>query len=117
VLSGGCASLAPAIAGLPKCAGDHLETEKEQNEEKYAPAEACHHGGGRLFIHFKLFLNLLDFLNSYFIKVAGIGIERATFLVRRGQECQGKSLGFLSDFSTEDQICPRNDHRSPITDQ
>ena len=41
---------------LPKCAGDHLKTEKDQNEEKYAPAETCHDSGGRLFIHFGLFL-------------------------------------------------------------
>jgi hypothetical protein len=56
-------SISLARISLPKCAGDHLETEKEQNEEKHAPAEARHDGGGGLLIHFRLFLNLLDFVN------------------------------------------------------
>jgi hypothetical protein len=60
-----------SLAGvsLPKGARDHLETEKKQNEEKYAPAEACHDGGGGLCFHLGLFLNLLDFVNFYFLKL------------------------------------------------
>jgi hypothetical protein len=54
---------------LPKGAGDDLETEKEQNEEKYAPAEARHESGRRLCFHLGLFLNLLDFVNFYFLKL------------------------------------------------
>jgi hypothetical protein len=53
----GCnAWFAPATVGLSQRARDHLEREKQQSEEKYAPAETRHDGGGRLFIHFGLFL-------------------------------------------------------------
>jgi hypothetical protein len=40
-----------ATLPLGQCAGHHLNNEKQQNEEKYTPAETEHYGGGRLFIH------------------------------------------------------------------
>jgi len=50
---GGSASL--ANGSLPKGARDHLETEKQKNEKKDAPAEARHDSGGGLCFHFRLF--------------------------------------------------------------
>ena len=57
---------------LSKGAGDHLESEKYQDEKKHAPAETRHDGRGGLFIHFGLFLNLLDFRKFYFLKLQGL---------------------------------------------
>jgi hypothetical protein len=51
-----------SLAGvsLSNCAGDHLETEKQQNEEKRAPTETRHNRSGSLFIHFELSLYLIE---------------------------------------------------------
>ena len=44
------------LVPLPKGVRDHLETEKQKNKKKHAPAETRHDGGGRFLIHFGLFL-------------------------------------------------------------
>jgi len=51
-----------SLAGvsLSNCAGDHLETEKQQNEEKRAPTEMRHNRSGSWFIHFELSLYLIE---------------------------------------------------------
>jgi len=51
-----------SLAGvsLSNCAGDHLETEKQHNEEKRAPTEMRHNRSGSLFIHFELSLYLIE---------------------------------------------------------
>jgi hypothetical protein len=51
---------------LPKGAGDHLKSEKYQNEKKRAPAETRHESGGGFFIHLGCSFVYLDF-RFYFL--------------------------------------------------
>ncbi len=39
------------LTSLAQCAGQHLDNEKQQNEEKRAPTEMRHKGTGSSFIH------------------------------------------------------------------
>jgi hypothetical protein len=43
-----------SLAGvsLPKCAGDHMDDEEQEDKEKRAQTETRHNGNGSLFIHF-----------------------------------------------------------------
>jgi hypothetical protein len=43
-----------SLAGvlLPKCAGDHMDNEEQEDKEKRAPTQTRHNGSGSLFIHF-----------------------------------------------------------------
>jgi hypothetical protein len=85
-----------ALISLSQRKGDHLESEKKQNNKKRAPAETRSYCRGRFVIHFRLAVFFQS--SAYcFLKIAVIELSEPPFLVRRAERRQ-ENVSFFPGF-------------------